>query len=149
MTLPNYRASEAYRDDYECQGCGALGGLRGDTELHAHHLTATEDGGSDELQNLITFCEDCHQSRHGSSDGAKTRALLTETEREQIAGEHGRDRRYQATSRARGRIQEELARDIDVLKEHHPELLEELREVVCDDDRNGSPRGRGGSTDGR
>ncbi|WP_435075251.1 hypothetical protein [Halorubrum sp. HHNYT27] len=62
---------------------------------------------------------------------AKTRALLTETEREQIAGEHGNSRKYQATSRVRGRIQEELESDMEVLKEHHPDLLEELREVVC------------------
>lgn len=62
---------------------------------------------------------------------AKTRAILTETEREQIAGEHGTDRRYQATSRVRRRIQDELTEDIEVLEEHHPELLEELREVVC------------------
>lgn len=64
---------------------------------------------------------------------AKTRALLTETEREQIAGEHGRERKYQATARARRRIEDELTRDIEVLEEHHPELLDELREVVCKD----------------
>jgi hypothetical protein len=64
---------------------------------------------------------------------AKTRALLTEKEREQIAGDHGRDRRYQATSRARRRIEDELTQDIHVLEEHHPELLAELREVVCAD----------------
>lgn len=64
---------------------------------------------------------------------AKTRALLTETEREQIAGEHSDSRRYQATSRVRRRIEEELTQDIEVLEEHHPDLLEELREVVCED----------------
>ena len=64
---------------------------------------------------------------------AKTRALLTETEREQIAGEHGDSRKYQATSRIRGRVQEELEKDVEVLKEHHPELLEELRDVVCEE----------------
>jgi hypothetical protein len=64
---------------------------------------------------------------------AKTRALLTETEREQIAGEHGDQRRYQATSRVRRRIDEELSKDIEVLEEHHPELLEELQEVVCEE----------------
>ena len=67
---------------------------------------------------------------------AKTRALLTETEREQIAGEHGRERRYQATSRVRRRIEEEMGRDIELLEEHHPDLLEELRDVVCDDQRS-------------
>jgi len=63
---------------------------------------------------------------------AKSRALLTETEREQIAGEHGRDRRYQATSRIRARIEDELTTDVDLLEEHHPDLLDELREVVCE-----------------
>lgn len=63
---------------------------------------------------------------------AKTRALLTETEREQIAGEHGDERRYQATSRVRRRIADELTEDITVLQEHHPDLLDEVREVVCE-----------------
>lgn len=56
---------------------------------------------------------------------------MTETEREQIAGEHGKDRKYQATSRVRRRIKEELPRDVDTLREHHPELFEELRGAVC------------------
>lgn len=64
---------------------------------------------------------------------AKTRALLTKTEREQIAGEHGDERRYQATARVRARIQEELTTDVAVLEEYHPDLLEELRERVCDE----------------
>jgi hypothetical protein len=64
---------------------------------------------------------------------AKTRALLTETEREQIAGEHGRERKYQATARARRRIEDELTRDIEILEEHHPDLLDELRDVVCEE----------------
>jgi hypothetical protein len=63
---------------------------------------------------------------------AKTRALLTETEREQISGEHGDDRRYQATSRVRRRIADELTEDIKVLEENHPDLLEEIRNVVCE-----------------
>jgi len=62
---------------------------------------------------------------------AKTRALLTDTEREQIAGEHGDDRKYQAASRIRRRINEELTTDVEVLQDQHPQLLEELREVVC------------------
>lgn len=62
---------------------------------------------------------------------AKSRALLTDLEREQIAWEHGDDRRYQAASRIRRRIKEELTEDVEVLAEEHPDLLEELREVVC------------------
>lgn len=62
---------------------------------------------------------------------AKTRALLTQTEREQIAGQHDDERRYQATSRARRRVHEELTTDVAILTDHHPDLLAELREVVC------------------
>ena len=58
------------------------------------------------------------------------RALITKGEREYIAGEHGDDRRYEAVSRVRRRIREELSKDIRLLREHHPALLEELREAV-------------------
>lgn len=64
---------------------------------------------------------------------ARTRALLTETERQQIAGEHTDQRKYEAVSRVRARVEEELTTDVELLEEHHPELLEELREVVCVD----------------
>lgn len=72
-------------------------------------------------------------SRHGQGSMAKQRALLTETERQQLAGEKGDQRRYEATSRVRRRIEDELTTDIEVLAEHHPELLDELREVVCEE----------------
>lgn len=67
---------------------------------------------------------------------AKTRALLTETEREQIAGEHGDERRYQATSRVRSRLRDELPADVAVLRDHHPTLYAELRGVVCEGPTN-------------
>lgn len=64
---------------------------------------------------------------------ARTRALLTERDRELIADEDAGNRRYQAVSEVRSRINDNLADDIRVLEEHHPELLSELREVVCDE----------------
>ena len=66
---------------------------------------------------------------------ARGRALITETEREHIAGERDHpQRRYEAVSRVRARIEEELAEDVLLLEQHHPDLLEELREVVCDEE---------------
>jgi hypothetical protein len=65
---------------------------------------------------------------------ARTRALLTERDRELLAEEDGGNRRYQAISEIRSRINEELSTDVEVLKENHPQLLEEMREVVCEDD---------------
>jgi len=69
---------------------------------------------------------------------AKTRALITDTERERLAGLSDVEeiKVYQAKSRVRRRIQEELTFDVEILEEHHPDLLEELREVVCADTEN-------------
>lgn len=61
------------------------------------------------------------------------RALLTDRERELIEGgdDVDEDLRYQAISRVRRKINEELTTDVEVLQDQHPELLEELRDVVC------------------
>jgi hypothetical protein len=66
----------------------------------------------------------------------RSRGLITFTERDRISGEEDvKDaRRYQAVSRVRRRINEELPEEIALLEEHHPELLAELREVVCEND---------------
>jgi hypothetical protein len=70
-------------------------------------------------------------------DMARSRGLITFTERERIAGtdDVSDAKKYQAVSRVRRRINEELAEEVELLEEHNPELLEELHEVVCD---NGS-----------
>jgi len=60
------------------------------------------------------------------------RALLTEREIDYLRGEEGDQRKYEAVSRVRRRIQTELSEDINVLEETRPELLEELRSVVCE-----------------
>lgn len=65
---------------------------------------------------------------------ARTRGLLTERDRELIADEEAENRRYQVISEVRSRIDEEVSQDVEILAEHHPELLEELREVVCEDE---------------
>jgi hypothetical protein len=64
------------------------------------------------------------------------RGLLTDTDREYIAreGDVTDSQHYQAISRVRNRIQEETPNDVEVLEEHHPELLAELREIVCEDE---------------
>ncbi|MHB9286616.1 hypothetical protein ACKVMT_06205 [Halobacteriales archaeon Cl-PHB] len=70
---------------------------------------------------------------------AMARALLTDGERRHISGESGKDElRYQAVSRVRNRIEGELTTDVELLEEHHPELLEELRDVVCLDESKGN-----------
>jgi hypothetical protein len=63
------------------------------------------------------------------------RALTTDRDRKQIARVGGVEdsEHYQAVSRVRRRIAENLAEDVELLEEYHDGLLEELREVVCEE----------------
>lgn len=60
--------------------------------------------------------------------------MLTDTERELLDTDEKSDRYYQAVSRIRRKINEELTEDVQLLEENHPDLLEELQEVVCDEE---------------
>lgn len=63
-----------------------------------------------------------------------SRALLTETERQRIAGkEENEQRRHESISRVRRRIREELPQDVEILRQNHPTLFAELESVVCDE----------------
>lgn len=64
---------------------------------------------------------------------AERRALLTDREREIIAGEAdvSDSYRYQTISRVRKRL-ERLEDDMEAMRQHG-DLLAELREIVCDD----------------
>lgn len=57
---------------------------------------------------------------------------MTDTDREYLVGEETDNKRYQAVSRVRSRINDELPKDVEILREHHPALYEELTDVVCD-----------------
>jgi hypothetical protein len=72
------------------------------------------------------------QRQKNGFDMGRRRALLTDRERELIADKDIEDPRYVVISRVRSKVQDELPKDIELLREHHPQLLEELREVVCD-----------------
>ncbi|MDG5821621.1 hypothetical protein [Natronococcus sp. A-GB7] len=63
------------------------------------------------------------------------RAIMTDTDREHITGESKPEQHQQdqAVYRVRKRIREELPKDIEVLREERPDVLEELQEVVCEE----------------
>lgn len=64
------------------------------------------------------------------------RAIMTATDRAHITDESDPSDQQvdQSVYRVRQRIHEELPKDIELLREHRPDLLEELRETVCADD---------------
>ena len=47
------------RDNYTCQVCG-----KKNTRLEVHHIVYRSQGGTDDENNLITLCEDCHDKVH-------------------------------------------------------------------------------------
>jgi RNA-directed DNA polymerase len=55
------------RDNYTCQHCGESG-----TSLHVHHTKPKERGGTDEPDNLITLCAQCHGEAHRKSTDGKS-----------------------------------------------------------------------------
>ena len=69
------------------------------------------------------------------ADSMPERALFTEREREILLGEADvKDNyRYKVESVARQRIRR-LAADVEALEQNQPELLSQLREVVCSDE---------------
>lgn len=49
------KAAVIKRDGYKCTNCS-----RQDVPFDVHHIKARKDGGTDEMDNLRTLCEDCH-----------------------------------------------------------------------------------------
>ena len=47
------------RDNYTCQDCGTK-----NTKLNAHHRTPRSEGGTDDLYNLDSLCDYCHEDIH-------------------------------------------------------------------------------------
>lgn len=70
----------------------------------------------------------------GENSNMAERGLLTDREREIIKGdaEVSDSYRYRVASRVRNKI-EQMEEDASILQEHRSDLLEELREAVCDD----------------
>ena len=46
------------RDGWRCQMCGSM------QHLQVHHIEFRSHSGSDEEQNLITLCAECHAQTH-------------------------------------------------------------------------------------
>ena len=51
-----------HRDNYTCQCCG-----KKHTRLEVHHIVYRSQGGTDDENNLITLCEDCHKAIHNGT----------------------------------------------------------------------------------
>jgi hypothetical protein len=48
------------RDDYTCGNCSRKGGPYGKKQLEIHHIVERRNGGTHNLSNLRTLCQECH-----------------------------------------------------------------------------------------
>ena len=56
------REAILHRDNYTCQCCG-----KKNCRLEVHHIKFKRNGGTDDEENLITLCEDCHKGVHAGT----------------------------------------------------------------------------------
>ena len=55
----NVREHALVRDKYTCQCCG-----KKNCRVEAHHIVFRSKNGSNDLENYVTLCEDCHKAVH-------------------------------------------------------------------------------------
>ena len=55
----NAREHALVRDNYTCQCCG-----RKNCRVEAHHIVFRSKNGSNDLENYVTLCENCHKAVH-------------------------------------------------------------------------------------
>ena len=56
------RSAILHRDNYTCQCCG-----KKNCRLEVHHIKFKSDGGTNDEENLITLCKDCHKGVHAGT----------------------------------------------------------------------------------
>lgn len=81
------------RDGYRCRECGAT---NKQTRLHVDHIKPVAKGGTNDLSNLQTLCEDCNQAKYtdewigGTYDkNMKTLTKNNEYYNERITSQYG------------------------------------------------------------
>ena len=56
------RSAILHRDNYTCQCCG-----KRNCRLEVHHIKFRSNGGTDDEENLITLCKECHDGVHAGT----------------------------------------------------------------------------------
>jgi len=63
---PSLRAEVLRRDNYRCMDCGAASS--DGVKLHVHHRKPVSAGGTDDLENLVTNCDQCNLGKSDKID---------------------------------------------------------------------------------
>ena len=63
LISPRLRAHVLERDNYTCKDCGASPRKGDSVTLHVHHIIPVSEGGTNNLENLVTNCNVCNQGK--------------------------------------------------------------------------------------
>lgn len=63
------------RDGFRCRDCGRTA-HEARKRFEVHHLVMVSEGGTNEAENLVTLCSDCHAGRHALRPGQTVDELL-------------------------------------------------------------------------
>lgn len=115
----NTKARVLNRDNYQCQYCKTK---KNGTKLEVHHIIYRSQNGSDEAENLITLCHDCHVALHqgkikSSFKGKKNGSLKYATQMNSIRVQLLK--KYQNAIETFGFITKENRQLLGLSKDHH------------------------------
>lgn len=100
------------RDGFKCQYCGAH---PPDVALHVDHIHPVAEGGTNEIENLVTSCEPCNLGKGARLLSVTPKSLAMQAK--EVAEREEQLRGYQEILEARrDRIEDELWRVAEVIE---------------------------------
>lgn len=139
------------RDGFACRYCGRSAGEG--TELHADHLVSVADGGTNEMDNLVTACQCCNGGKGARSlQEAPTPLEVVDRINATAASLEAQSQAIQRANEARKRVRQDVINVlcevydvesvkiddrsisflVNVQKEHGADRLVEWIEIACD-----------------
>jgi 5-methylcytosine-specific restriction endonuclease McrA len=70
---PKLRFEVLKRDGFRCRYCGRSG-AQGEVKLHVDHVVPVSKGGTNDIDNLVTACEECNLGKSNGVLGVSTEA---------------------------------------------------------------------------
>lgn len=118
------KARALKRDQYRCQHCTATPSKTPGVDLQVHHIRPVENGGTNDLDNLVVLCNSCHWDLHRNHDDKE------ELPPELLEGDDRAEWPFPEQRRDFGDL-DDLQQDIVMmLKENGPMKLKDIIEVT-------------------
>jgi hypothetical protein len=102
------------RDGFTCQYCGSK---PPDVTLEADHIVPVSDGGTDEIDNLITACFSCNRGKGARQLTSMPRAIINRSD-----DMEEREAQLRAYNRLQDQRKRRILRDVEAVNKRYSEL---------------------------